>query len=216
MWQLLKKLVFRQQSISAGEETGRADSTGSATHQCYTACDPVSRWQGDLYKTEHFTQNALPATGANVPLWMLANRTCQLEESEGRSVHLAHLVYFAVVPLKVWMKGQERNVRNAISNLVKGHSEHACFLPASSAHGISEPLVAEFNLIYSVKLGATPKATQKIAQLSSPFSEHVFQHFSRWFYTVGYDDTQFRTPTYLNGLVRHVEGGANQASEASS
>jgi hypothetical protein len=165
----------------------------------------VSRWQGDLYKTEHFAASVLPASP--IPLWMLATRSCQLVESDGRSVALGHLVYCAVIPLKVWVTGQKQNLRNAISNLVSGKSEHACFLPASPDHGVDAPLVAELNLIYSVRLDATPKANQKIAQLSSPFSEHVFQHLSRWFYTVGYEDTQFRTSAYIAELVRQVEKG---------
>jgi hypothetical protein len=136
---------------------------------------------------------------------MLATRTCQLVESDGRSVALGHLVYCAVVPLKTWVKGQNANLRNAISNLISGHSEHACFLPTSPSHGIQAPLVVELNLIYSVSLDATPKANRKLAQLSSPFSEHVFQHLSRWFYTVGYDDTQFRSKAYIADLVSYVQ-----------
>lgn len=203
MWQRLKKLVCPPQNASGGEAAHRAASVDAAPHPCYTTRDLVSRWQGDLYKTEQFAAGALPTSP--IQQWMLATRSCQLDESDGKTISLGHLVYCAVVPLKLWVKEPKTNLKNAVTNVVKSKSEHACFLPASADHGVDVPLVVEMNLIYSVSLDATPTAAQKIAQLSSPFSEYVFQHLSRWFYTVGYENTTFHTPTYIEELVRHVQ-----------
>ncbi|MGH8219042.1 MAG: hypothetical protein ACREUT_10835 [Steroidobacteraceae bacterium] len=204
MWSLFKKLVSPPPRISAGKAVERAGGAAPAPHQCYTARDPVSRWQGDLYRTEHFRPNSLPAAALN-PLWMLATRSCHLVESEGREVKVGHLVYIAVVPLRTWIASQRQNMENAIKTLVKGAQENACFLPASPDHGVDVPFVADFNLIYSVRLDGSPAAARKTAQLSSPFSEHVFQRFSRWFYTVGYEDNEFRSNRYIEQLVQHVK-----------
>jgi hypothetical protein len=171
-------------------------------HSCYASPDRVSRWQGDLYASNKFADAALPQSASKIPYWMLANRSCQLIEDNGRTIKLSHLVFCAVVPLTTFVAGQEKSLKNCIANLVSGKDEFAAFLPDSQQFGLENPLIAHFNLVWAVPLEQTPKASEKMAQLSSPFAEHVFQRFTRWYYTVGYDDGVYRSAENIDRLVR--------------
>jgi hypothetical protein len=203
MWRRLKRLISRPQEPTAGKPEAGRPALG-AQHPCYAVRDEVSRWQGDIYAASSFPEGVLPAGADKIPYWMLANRTCQLVEGNGRSVKLPHLVYCAVITLRTYVSGPGATPKNRISNVVNGKDDLAGFLPPSEEYGIREPLVVNFNLVWSASVASTPNAAHKVAQLSSPFAEHVFQRFSRWFYTVGYDDEQFKTKTYVEELLQSV------------
>lgn len=136
---------------------------------------------------------------------MLLNRTCHLVEGHGRSVKLPYLVFCTVITLAAFIPDSRKNLKNQVSNIVKDKDEGIGFLPDSSGHGIPDPLVADFNMIWSFRLQDCPSASQKVAQLCSPFAEHMFQRFARWFYTVGYDDSELKADTYINALVKRLE-----------
>jgi len=73
------------------------------------------------------------------------------------------------------------------------------------AGGIDLPLVGNFNLVHTIALEFTPTASKKIIQLASPFCEHTFQKFARFFYTVGFDDSNIKSKAYITNLVKEVE-----------
>lgn len=169
----------------------------------YIATSDSHRWQGDLYKSEDFNDPPVPSN--KVPYWMLLNRTCHLVEGQGRSVKLPYLVFCTVTPLTAFVAGNTKNLKNQVSNIVKDKDENIGFLPETSDHRIPEPLVADFNMIWSFRLEDCPSASQKVVQLSSPFAEHMFQRFARWFYTVGYDDSELRDDMYIKSLLKRLE-----------
>lgn len=172
---------------------------------CYVTPKTEHRWQGDIYRSEDFIKVPTP----HVPYWMLLNRTCHLVEDKAtnRTVKLPYLVYCTVLPLSSFVNssGSDSNIKNQVSNLVNNKNEGQAFLPATSDSGLNEPLVVDFNMIYSFSLADCPKADKKILQLSSPFGEHLVQRFSRWFYTVGYDDSEFKSKEYISSLVSNLE-----------
>lgn len=132
---------------------------------------------------------------------MLLNRTCHLVENvDGRSIKIPSLVFCLVLPLRQFIE-TGKNQRNHISNLIHNKTEFAGFLPESEEHGIPEPLVVNFNQVWTFNLIDCPEANRKVAQLSSPFVEHMIQRFSRWFYTIGYDDSPFRSEKYLSSII---------------
>jgi hypothetical protein len=205
MWRKLKQLACRLASDTAGRPSDSPASPSEPAHACYRSCDRVSRWQGDVYSAANFAAGSLPTSKAAIPYWMLVNRTCHLVEEGGRTVRLPYLTYCAVVSLSSFIGDQEKTVKNAIGTLLGQKDDHGCFLPTATDFGVVGPLVADFSLVWTVRLEATPRAKDKVLQLSSPFSEHVFQRFSRWFYTVGYDDASYRDTRYVENLVRLVE-----------
>jgi len=83
------------------------------------------------------------------------------------------------------------------------HAWTLCVL--QRAKGIDLPLVGNFNLVYTFALDSTPSASKKILQLSSPFCEHTFQKFARFFYTVGFDDSNIKSKEYITQLVKELE-----------
>ncbi|MGK5090534.1 hypothetical protein WDW89_00810 [Deltaproteobacteria bacterium TL4] len=170
----------------------------------YTSINTNHRWQGDIYKSEDFG-SSVPSS--KIPLWMLVNRTCHLVESPSRSVKITHLVFCIVITLRDFIEasGSQKNLKNQISNIVKGKTENLMFLPVDAQYGVQEPLVADFNMIYSFDLTVCPTAEKKLTQLTSPFAEHLFQRFARWFYTVGFDDTELSGDDYIQNLVQLVK-----------
>lgn len=170
---------------------------------CYEAPKYKHRWQGDIYSSQDFARVPTP----HVPYWMLLNRTCQLVEDTNRAVKLPYLVYCTVVPITAFINNasSQLNLRNQVKNLVHNKNEWNRLLPARPESGIEEPLVVDFNMIYSFPLKDCPSAEKKVLQLSSPFAEHLIQRFSRWFYTVGYDDSEIKSDAYVDALVKHLE-----------
>jgi len=154
-------------------------------NQCYSQIDIAQRRQGDIYPSVEFQTGALPDTPT--PYWMLLNRTCQLYEQEGKGCKLYALNYAAVYPLAdaILSGNSKASIKNQVSDYVNGRQEAFVFLPADPDQGIDAPLVINFNLIGTIDTNKCPIASKKCIQLSSPFSEHVFQKFSRFFYTVG-------------------------------
>jgi len=173
---------------------------GEATSPCYETRDSVNRWQGDLYSISSFGNGALPA--ADVPYWMLANRTCQLRVRDGK-IKLAQLVFIATLPLDRFLI-REKSVPDQIGEILSKR-DSCLYLPPSPDNSLSEHVVVDFNLIYTVQLELCPEAAQKIVQLTSPFAEHAFQKFARYYYTVGYDDEGYKTKAYKESLKQYVE-----------
>ena len=172
--------------------------------ECYTKIDTKHRWQGDVFPKNAFPQGLLPTQ--DVPYWMLLNRTCQLYEGAGRTLKLPFLNYVAVYSLESFLSLNRdgKSLKNQISEIVR-RSEQVIFLPADPSIGIANPLVANLNLIYTFPANHTPSAAKKTIQLSSPFCEHVFQKFSRFFYTVGFDDEHIKSDEYINKLIEDVK-----------
>jgi hypothetical protein len=171
---------------------------------CYEAPTYNHRWQGDIYSSQDFARVPTP----HVPYWMLLNRTCQLVEGTDRGVKLPYLVYCTAIPITTFIDQttSHLSLRNQVKNLVHNKNECNGFLPARPESGIEEPLVVDFNMIYSFPLADCPSAEKKVLQLSSPFTEHLIQRFSRWFYTVGYDDSELKSEEYIASIVKHLEG----------
>ena len=197
MLKRLKALFTKQVKISDGNIL--PDFTQKIT-ECYADIDAENRWQGDLYLKENFDQASLPTP--NVPHWMLVNRTCHLYQGK-----LPYLNFIAVYPLLIYIKNLEskQTIKNIISNLVNDNVEGVQFLPARPESGLDSHLVANFNLVYTFGVVNTPDASDKLIQLSSPFCEHVFQRFSRYFYTVGYDDQNLKDKEFIATIANECE-----------
>ena len=200
MLKRLKALFTKQAKISDGKSI--PDFTQKIT-ECYADIDTENRWQGDIYSKESFNQTSLPTP--NVPYWMLINRTCQLYQGEGREVKLPFLNFITVQPLVDFVKNQDKKIDNAISNLVNDKLEGFVFLPAHPDNNLDAHLVANFNLIHTFQVANSPDASDKLIQLSSPFCEHVFQRFSRYFYTVGYDDKNIKDKAFIKSVAQECE-----------
>ena len=169
----------------------------------YAELDQDNRWQGDIYQLSSFRNfNRLPS----VDYWMLANRTCQLYEKGNRKIKLNYLVYIAVYRLEQLLNYEKGHAKfkNQIKKLIKESEKHV-YLPIFPERNIIKPLMANFNMIFTVPLENCPEAEQKILQLSSPFCEHVFQKFARFYYTVGYDDEVFKTDDHFQELADQIE-----------
>ncbi len=128
-------------------------------------------------------------------------------ETGGRCVKLPYLNYAAVTPLQDYLGDlpPKASYKNTIGNLINDKIEGIVFLPEYLDQGINEPLVANFNMLFTVPIVRCPKASQKIVQLSSPYCEHVFQRLSRFFYTVGYDDSEIKDKKYIESLAEYYE-----------
>lgn len=171
--------------------------------ECYAELNTAHRFQGDIYPTGTFNQSDIPSCGA--PYWTLLNRTCHLVEVKGqREVKPPFLNYAATYPLKDVIDTSGK-VKEQISNILTGKADQYVFLPENDKpYEISEPLVINFNMIITVPIQRCPSAIEKCIQLSSPFCEHVFQKFSRYYYTVGYNDEQIRSKENITRLVEYV------------
>lgn len=168
--------------------------------ECYAKIDTRNWWQGDVFSASAFAPESIAAS--TVPFWMLLNRTCHLYAGSGRKTKLPYLNYAAVYPIHLHVDhSQKTTVKNQISTLLHGKFDHAVFLPKEASHSVNDPLVVNFNLVFTVPTDKCPPPSTKVLQLSSPFSEHVFQKFSRYFYTVGFDDEPFKTEKNISDLV---------------
>jgi hypothetical protein len=171
--------------------------------ECYAKLNIQHRFQGDVYPATAFETDAFPAK--SVPYWGVINRTCHLYEDNVRSIKLPFLTYAAVYPL-CDVINKKSKIKEQVTNLVCGKTENFLFLPADSEHyEISEPLVFNFNILYSLPVERCPSASDKCIQLSSPFCEHAFQKLARYFYTVGYEDGQIKSQSNINELIKYVE-----------
>ncbi len=191
----LKALFTTRAKSSAGKNL--PDSTEKLT-ACYAEIDTENRWQGDIYSKENFNVESLPNT--TIPYWMLVNRTCHLYKGEGRDIKLSYLNFIAVQPVCDYAKSTNKNLKKIIAELMKSKLEGFMFLPAYPENDFHTHLVANFNLVHTFSVVNTPDASEKLLQLSSPYCEHVFQRFSRFFYTVGYDDQAIRDPDFIGAV----------------
>ncbi len=162
-----------------------------------------SRWQGDIYPSSEFKQDALPTK--DIPYWFLVNRTCHLVDEENRKP-IPFLCFVAVYPLKEFIEvGKEsKSIKNQIDNIIK-KSEKNLFFPECEEYGIQTPLVADLTLVYSIALENCPKASYKILQLSSPFREYAIQKFARCYYTVSFDNKKIWSKDYIKKLEDQIK-----------
>jgi len=196
----LKKLFTRQ----AKERDGRySPAPTQKMTACYNAIDADNYLQGDVYSKNNFTQTRLPTT--DIPYWMLVNNTCHLYRGEGRDIKYPYLNFVAVDPLVNYVRHQGKNAENAIKWLVNDKIDNLLYLPAHPEGGIETPLVADFNRIFAFPLSDSPQSSDKLLQLSSPFCEHALQRFSRFFYTVGYDDSEIKSNEYIRAVSAECE-----------
>jgi hypothetical protein len=193
--------------VKSSDGRNLPDTTEKLT-ECYSNIDAKNHWQGDIYKKDSFNPASLP--NPNIPYWMLVNRTCHLYQGGGRSIKLPYLNFIVVTPLIEYIKASDKSIKNAIDQLVKGKLEGFLFLPAHPKDGVNSHLVANFNLIYSFQLSHSPNPSDKVLQLSSPFSEHVFQRFSRFFYTVGYEDQNIKDDKFIEAITAELEKQLSQ------
>lgn len=205
MLKKLKALIIGLVKNTDGKDT--PDFTEKLT-ECYAEKDVENFWQGDIYSKDSFNAALLP--NPNIPYWMLVNRTCHLYQGEGRDMKLPNLNFIVVTPLVDYIKNikskdKKVSVKNAVSNLINNKLEGFQFIPANPEAGLEVHLVVNFNLIYSFSAADKPKPSEKIIQLSSPFCEHVFQRFSRFYYTVGYDDKNIKSKCYIASVVEECE-----------
>ena len=206
MFQRLRKFICNAPQLTVGKlQTPIIVTEDLQKSPCYVAPNHKHRWQGDIYRQQDFEQVPTP----QIPYWMLLNRTCHLVEDKdaNRSVKLPYLVFCTVLPLNTFIRGSgnKATLKNQVSNLVNNKDEGLAFLPEFPAFGLDEPLVVDFNMVYSFRLAHCPTADKKVLQLSSPFAEHLVQRFSRWFYTVGYDDSSIKSSSYIDSLVKGLE-----------
>lgn len=202
IWNKLKTLFTKQAKNSAGSEQyfGNEKIT-----ECYAKLEPRYRSQGDVYPSSVFSEDDFPNKA--IPYWGIINRTCHLYEGNGRQIKLPFLTYAAVFKLcDAISPGSDDQIKNQVSNIVNGRVEHLILLPANATHySVSEPLVFNFNILYTLPVQRCPAASDKCIQLSSPFSEHVFQKLARYFYTVGYDDQYLKEKKNIADLVDYVK-----------
>jgi len=200
MLKKLKALFIRLVKPTVGKSL--PDST-EKLNECYADLDIENHWQGDVYLKDSFVQSSLP--NPNVPYWMLVNRTCHLYQGGGRSIKLPYLNFVVVTPLIEHVKKSEKSIKNTIKDLVNDKLEGFLFLPAFPDRGLDIHLVVNFNLIHSFSVENAPKPSDKIIQMSSPFCEHVFQLFTRYFYTVGYEDQTIKSNEYIQSIIEECE-----------
>ena len=192
----MKRFLKKRQGDLAGNNI--LPPMPSAVSEFYTEIDTTNLWQGDIFHRSTFNANAqLPKD--NIEFWMIINRTCQLycNHEKDRKIKLTHLNFIAVSQLKDYLDyGKDAKILKNQIDWTINKDDNVIFLPESSPHSIDSPLVGMFNLIISVNVDYSPDASQKSLQLSSPFSEHVFQRLSRFFYSVGFDDENLKTKSY--------------------
>ena len=196
MWKKSKARFTERAKNSDGE---KLPEPTVKLNECYAKIDTNNYWQGDVYSSENFNRDALP--NPTIPYWMLVNRTCHLYKGDGREIKLPFLNFIAVQPACDYARSVNTNLKNAITDLVKSKLEGFLFLPAHPDQDVIGHLVANFNLIYTFSLDNVPDASDKLRQLSSPYCEHVFQRFSRYFYTVGYDDKNIKSNDFIEAIV---------------
>lgn len=201
MLKKLRPLFTKQAKSSPGNDL---PVTTQKIDHCYAELDTKNWWQGDVYPSSVFPLNSFPNDA--VPYWMLINRTCHLYSGGGRDTKIPFLNYVAVYLLKDHLNSlPKESMKNGITNMIHGKSEGFVFLPSNDEYPIISPLVINFNILYTLPFNKCPKPVNKCIQLSSPFCEHVFQKFSRYFYTVGYDDAHHRNKDYINKLLQQFE-----------
>ncbi len=177
----------------------RLPNATSKITACYAERDLKNMWQGDVYPATAFSAGVLP--NAEIPFWMLANRTCHVYFGDkAKSRVLPYLTFIAVGYLSEFIDTTKGSIKNQVTDVIK-QNEKVLFLPESINQGISSPLLVNFGLIYSFRNENCPTPTTKVLQLSSPFAEHAFQKFASYFYTVGFDDSQIKDPLYISSLV---------------
>jgi len=196
MWMKWRPSFTKRARNSGGENL--PESTVKL-NECYADIDTNNRWQGDIYPKESFIEDSLP--NPKIPYWMLVNRTCHLYEGEGRQVKYPYLNFIAVLPVCEYAKMQNKQLKKAIPELVGSKLEGFLFLPSLSDDDATGHLVANFNLVHTFSLANSPKASDKLRQLSSPYCEYAFQRFSRFFYTVGYDDATIKNGVIAQAIV---------------
>ncbi len=177
----------------------------SSVSEFYRNRDHENLWQGDIFNHLSFPADSTLPTD-QIEYWMLMNRTCQMyANGAGRAGKLTHLNYMGVLPLSNYLSfgKKEKSLKNQIKWLINGDT-NVIFLPESPAFGVNQPLIGIFNLIATVSSEKSPRPSQKTLQLSSPFSEHVFQKLSRFFYTVGFDDEELKNDDYYNRLAEDM------------
>lgn len=207
IWNALKTFFTKLVRNSAGSEFSSPQS--EKITECYAKLETRYRSQGDIYPATAFSQDDFPVK--TVPYWAVINRTCHLYEGNGRQVKLPYLTYAAVYKLSEAINntGKESDIKNQVSNIVHGKVEQYVFLPDNSDNSehykVSEPLVINFNMLFTLPLDKCPPASDKCIQLSSPFCEHTFQKLSRYYYTVGYDDESIKSKTNVEALVGYVK-----------
>lgn len=182
-----------------GKPEIEANPAPSTSEAFYTDNNCIHRWQGDIFATESFSD--LPASmHGNIGCWMLMNRTCQLLEGEGRSIKIPKLVFCPVLPLgKILATGKGApKIPNQISNIISGKTENFGFLPEGPCAkvGLDSEYVVDFGAVLTHQIAKCPAANEKLAQLSSPFAEHLMQRFARYYATIGYDDASLRDKEY--------------------
>ena len=167
------------------------------------------RWQGDIFSAN--TLGSVTEQFGGVPYWMVMNRTCHMVEGQGRSPKLPYLVFCPVVPLEAQIVRDKVNgneppkLYNQVGNIINGKSESLAFLPGSLEHGLTEHHVVDFSAPVTVDIDECALATEKLVQLSSPFSEHLSQRFSRFYSTFGYDDSTIKDKAYIESVAGDLE-----------
>jgi len=159
------------------------------------------RCQGDIYSASDFQPSAIPTS--SYPFWMLLTRTCQLYENDstGRSVKIPYLVFCAVQKMPVWMAASQssKSKKNQLKNIIHEKEDFLAFMPKGGE--LDSHLIVDFNMVYSVAFEKTPPSSAKKVELSHPFSEKIMQRFSRWYYTVGFDDEAIKDNRFIDALV---------------
>ena len=200
MWKRLKACFIKPVQNSVGEaEYPKLKSIS----ECYAKLNTAYRCQGDVYPESTFAPGSFPTSA--ISYWGIINRTCHLYESATRPIKLQFLTYAAVVPLREAVV-REKKLKDQVSSIINGKSENLVLLPTySGEYDVSEPLVFNFNILYTLPIGKCPSASDKCIQLTSPFSEYVFQKMARYFYTVGYDDEQIKAPENIDALIKYLQ-----------
>jgi hypothetical protein len=203
IWNILKTFFTKQAKNSAGSESYQQSKK---INECYAKIETKYRSQGDVYPATAFSQDDFPVK--TIPYWAIINRTCHLYEGNGRQVKLPFLTYAAVYKFSdaINNTSKDNEIKNQVSNIVNGKMEQYVLLPSNSTYyEISEPLVINFNILYTLPIAKCPSASEKCIQLSSPFCEYTFQKLARYFYTVGYDDEKIKSKESIEELVRYVK-----------
>lgn len=181
----------------------------SSSNPCYAQPNTEHHWQGDVYLSSDFHRGVIPVGSDRVSHWMLMNRTCHLVSGNGRDVKIPYLVFCACIPLAQFIKdgasAKKASLKNQISNIVNAKDENIILLPKEASHGLSEDFVVDFNMVWSVNIDKCPASDKKCVQLSSPFCEHLVQRFSRWFFSIGFDDAAIKSQASKDQLQKSVE-----------
>ncbi len=197
----LMKFFDWLRSVSAGRKLPPSSPPLDAF---YAALNAAHRWQGDVYPGGAFRAGLMPR--ADIPFWMLLNRTCHMYDGEGRTPKLPYLNFCPSHPIESFVERGKgaKTIKNQVEHIIN-QREGCLFLPARPAAGVASHLVANFNLIHTISIDDAPPANTKVLQLSSPFVEFAFQKFAAYFYTVGFDDASIKSPAFIRELVASLE-----------